>query len=443
MPYRLAALTLSIPFLAAAAAAQGGYQEPGWVARSQPRPDPFASAEAGRWDLAPTTVGPVDEVGVGPAAAGNVITTIDSRPNTGLASSIAIGADGLPIISYLDGDHDIVKVVHCGDPACSSGNTVTTIDGQIFLGASTSIVIGDDHLPVIAYSALFPALRVAHCGDAKCRSENVLTTIAPEGARGLYSSIRIGADGLPVIAYYEYGTNAVKVAHCGDPTCSQANVVTTVREFESGADFEYYVSIAIGSDGFPLVAYFDERYTSAGDLEVLRCDSRDCFSAPRPMVLDSGPSVGGEISAVTGTDGLALITYGDVGRASLKVAHCGNLDCTSGTTLTTVYPGRGGSDTSVVIGADGLPIISFGVDYSALYVAHCGDATCSSGNTVVAIDSGENVGRFSSIAIGADGLPMISYGGADGTLKVAHCATPTCAALASSRVRRHLRDGRP
>lgn len=443
MSFRLAALALSIPFVAAAAAAQGGYQDPGWVARSQPRPAPFASAEAGRLDLAPTTVVPVDAAGVLPAAAGNVITTIDSRPDTGCASSIGIGADGLPIISYLDEDHDIVKIVHCGDPACSFGNIVTTIDGQIFLGASTSIVIGDDHLPVIAYSAVFPALRVAHCGDAECRSEKVLTTIAPEGARGLYSSIRIGADGLPVIAYYEYGASAVKVAHCGDPACSQANVVTTVREFEFGADFDYYVSIAIGSDGFPLVAYYDERYTFAGGLEVLRCDSRDCSSASRPTVLDSGPWVGGAISAVIGTDGLALITYGDVGRASLKVAHCGNLDCTSGTTLTTVYPGRGGSDTSAVIGADGLPLISFCVDYAALYVAHCGDAACSSGNTVVAIDSGENVGRFSSIAIGADGLPMISYCGVDATLKVAHCATPTCAALVAPRVRRHFRDGRP
>ena len=404
----------------------------------------FVAVGADGLELVPATLAPVDEVETESAALGNVITVVDSSADTGLASSIAIGADGLPIISYLDWDNDLVKVMHCGDPACSSGNIVTTVDRQIYLGEATSVVVGADRLPVVAYSALSPTLAAAHCGDAWCTSGNVLTTIVPAGSRGFHTSIKIGADGLPVIGYYDYGTNAVRVAHCGDPACSLVSAVTTVKKFDSEPGLDYYASIAIGSDGSPVVGYYDARYTFMGDLAVVRCDSYDCSSASEPIVLDSGRWVGGAISVAIGTDGLPLITYGDVGRASLKVAHCDSLDCRSGTTLTTVYPGgMGGSDTSVAIGTDGLPVISFCVSYGALYVAHCGDGACSSGNTVVAIDSGEDVGRFSSIAIGADGLPLISYCGVGATLKVAHCATPTCGDLFSPRVRRHVRRGTP
>ncbi len=119
MPYRVAALALSIPFVAAVAAAQGGYQDPGWIARSQPRPAPFASAEAGRWDLAPTTVVPVDAAGVVPAAAGALRSTIDTGENVGRFSSIAIGADGLPTISYCGVDGTL-KVAHCATPTCAA-----------------------------------------------------------------------------------------------------------------------------------------------------------------------------------------------------------------------------------------------------------------------------------------------------------------------------------
>jgi hypothetical protein len=402
----------------------------------------LATAGADRLDLVPATLAP-DAVAAGSAALGNVITIVDSSEGAGVASSIASGADGLPIISYVDLHHDRMVVVHCGDPACTSGNLVTTVDRRVFLGESTSIAIGADRLPVIAYSAMYPTLGVAHCGDVGCTSGNALTTIEPAG-RGFHTSTKIGADGFPVIGYYDYGANAVRVAHCGDPACSQGNAVSTVRAFDSPPDLSYYASVAIGDDGLPVIGYYNASHNFMGDLEVVHCDNGDCSSAPQPIALDPGRWVGGAISAVIGADGLPLITYGDVGRASLKVAHCGSLDCTSGTTLTTVYPGgRGGSDTSVAIGTDGLPLISFCVDYAALYVAHCGDAACSSGNTVVAIDSGKDVGRFSSIAIGVDGMPVISYCGVGGTLKVAHCATPTCAEHFAPRVRRRLRHGAP
>ena len=64
---------------------------------------------------------------------------------------------------------------------------------------------------------------------------------------------------------------------------------------------------------------------------------------------------------------------------------------------------------SIAIGTDGFPVISY---YDAtnqdLKVADCGDADCSSA-TLITIDAAEIVGQDTSIAIGADGYPVISY----------------------------------
>jgi hypothetical protein len=64
--------------------------------------------------------------------------------------------------------------------------------------------------------------------------------------------------------------------------------------------------------------------------------------------------------------------------------------------------------------------------YSLGQVAHCNAPTCASGSTN-ALDTTGSVGYFTSITIGADGLPIISY--TDATyvdLKVAHCSNPFC-----------------
>ena len=61
-------------------------------------------------------------------------------------------------------------------------------------------------------------------------------------------------------------------------------------------------------------------------------------------------------------------------------------------------------------------------------MTHCGNALCSDGNVSTTVDDPVNtVGRHSSIAIGTDGLPVISY--QDQTaraLRVIKCGTRTC-----------------
>src|SRR4029079_9467208 len=94
----------------------------------------------------------------------------------------------------------------------------------------------------------------------------------------------------------------------------------------------------------------------------------------------------------------------------LKVAHCGDLTCSNfGETISPV-PGVGDvHDTSITIGTDGLPIISYGCG-SVLRVTHCNDLACAGIDEVSAnVDSTPGVRRHTSITIGVDGLPIVSY----------------------------------
>ena len=88
------------------------------------------------------------------------------------------------------------------------------------VGQYTSITLGADGLPVISYYDLTNGvLRVAKCGNAACTGASTITTVDSAGNVGLFSSITLGADGLPVISYYDSTNSDLKVAKCTSATC--------------------------------------------------------------------------------------------------------------------------------------------------------------------------------------------------------------------------------
>ena len=199
------------------------------------------------------------------STAGNTLTTIDSSGGGGF---IAIGTDGLPVVAY-DGSvvspPSILKVAHCGNVTCTAGNTLTTLGAweSLFFG---SIAIGTDELPVMSYVFKIPffatELVVAHCGNVACTAGNTETTIDDDS---LGNSIAIGADGLPVMSY---SSDALKVAHCGTVTCAAGNTLTTVDSAGGSFSFFHLTSVAIGADGLPVVSYEDD---SNRALKVAHC----------------------------------------------------------------------------------------------------------------------------------------------------------------------------
>lgn len=364
-----------------------------------------------------------------PFLAANVISTVDDPANSvGPYTSIAIGTDSLPIISYYDSTAFALKVLKCGNATCTIGNTITTVDDPIGsqAGAYTSIAIGADGLPVISYFDSVLGLTVAHCGNAACTTGNAIDVVDP-GTVGWYTSIAIGSDNLPVISYKDFGANRLKVAHCGDAACSGGNVAAVVDDPANSVGTQ--TSIAIGADGLPVISYMDD---TAAALKVAHCGNADCTAGNAITTVDDPANVVGYFSSIAiGSDSLPVISYFDYTAGALKVAHCGNVACTAGNVIAIVdAPGNSvGWFDSLVIGTDGLPVISY-YDNTALSlkVAHCGNAACTAANAITTVDDPANyVGQYTSLAIGTDGLPVISYQDVTAnTLKVAKCGTRTC-----------------
>jgi len=159
------------------------------------------------------------------------LTPVDFTVDVGEHTSITIGTDGLPVISYRDGTSFNLKVAHCGNASCSSGNTLTTVDNAALVGTDTSIAIGTDGFPVISYRDNTGGnLKVAHCENILCNSGSpTLTTVDNAADVGVDSSITIGTDGLPVISYYDFTNTALKVAHCTNTSCSNKLCYLTTR----------------------------------------------------------------------------------------------------------------------------------------------------------------------------------------------------------------------
>jgi len=358
----------------------------------------------------------MDEVAPGLHQITTLYTTGDDE--TARDTSIAIGVDGMGLISFLAGIRGVdLMVAHCNDVLCGTA-TISPIE-RIGDGGHSSITIGSDGLGLISYyyKSTNQELKVAHCNDIACTTATI-STLDTIGSSSNFSSITIGSDGLGLISYYNSSTRDLKVAHCGDINCSTATI-TTLDSTNYVGD---YTSITIGSDGLGLISY---HYITNNNLKTAHCSNIACTSA----TISNHPSTGQHTSITIGSDGLGLISsYNTSGGGGLSVTHCTNVICDATTNILISADGEVAYD-SITIGRDGLGLISYyDVDTQYLKIAHCKNTSCSEAASIV-FDSLGFAGH-SSATIGPDGMPLISYiinnGDATYSLKVAHCSNYSC-----------------
>jgi hypothetical protein len=261
------------------------------------------------------------------ACSSAAISLLDSG-DVGQYSSITIGTDTLGLISYYDAANGDLKVAHCSNVACSSAIAATLDFTGTDLGQYSSIALGVDGLGLISYfGASSHSLKTAHCNDAICSSAAITSVSSSHFYAGEYTSIVIGADGLGHISYLQRaspGSNRtwLETLNCTDVRCSSAtpgssDYGSVLMPYSIGA----YTSITTGPDGTSLVSYYD---ATNGDLRFLRDDLLDTS----PVTLDSTGDVGRHTSITIGADGLPLVSYYDATNGDLKVAHCANAFCT-------------------------------------------------------------------------------------------------------------------
>jgi hypothetical protein len=184
--------------------------------------------------------------------------TLDSAGNVGLFTSIAIGIDGNPVISYHDDTNGDLKVAACNNPTCTT-STNSTIDSNGSVGIETSIAIGTNGNPIISYFDFTnTSLKVAACNNPTCTT-STNSTIDSAGVVGTDSSITIGTNGNPIISYTDDSNGDLKVAACLNPTCtgSTENERSTKSTIDSNGNVGLYTSMTIGANGHPVISYYD------------------------------------------------------------------------------------------------------------------------------------------------------------------------------------------
>jgi len=352
---------------------------------------------------------------------------VDAAGSVGFYPSIAIGSDGLPVISQYDAGNDDLKVAHCNDLQCATRTTTVVANGIETAvngaggggdaGEYSQIAISGDGNPIISFRQDGIMLRTAHCNEPSCTSTPLIFEVDHPGGSGTgyENSLTVLPDGHPLIAWGRPSTGSAGlwVSHCNNFACSNADGYRI--DPDSG---DRATAIAIGGDGLPLVAFRN----SSDDLTVAHCGTANCNGSVSTQTLDADAGVGNAIAI--GSDGFGIISYQDFTVNALKVVHCTNAACTAFDPPVTIDGGGTvGGYTSIAIGADGRPLIAYyESNLGDLKLARCNNATCSNGAAIRTVDGPGNVGVGLDIAMSDSGQAYIAYGdNTNENLKLAIC----------------------
>jgi hypothetical protein len=380
--------------------------------------------------LALVVVGLVARSGAGMATGGNSITSPDTDGWVGQWPSLALDALGNPVVSYYDAGDDDLKVLHCSNPNCTSGNSITSPDTGGDVGTYTSLALDASGNPVVSYyDASNDDLKVLHCSNPNCTSGNSITSPDTAGNVGRFTSLVLDTTGDPVVSYLDDTNDDLKVLHCDDPKCEGDEGGNTTSP-DTGGNVGWYTSLALDASGNPVVGY-----SGNGELKVLHCGDPDCTSGN--SISSLGTSFGWTSLALDAL-GNPVVSYW--GYNDLKVLRCGNANCTTGNSITSPDAHWVGMCTSLALDASGNPVVSYGGAWftggmepeTRLKVLHCGDPNCAAGNSITRADKATDVAWYNtSLALDALGNPVVSYQDAtNDDLKVLHCIDPNCLGVA-------------
>jgi hypothetical protein len=194
--------------------------------------------------------------------------------------SMLLDGSGLPVMSYYDQSQTNLMLARCHNATCSS-RTITTVDGAspaIQAGKYTSLTLDASGYPVISYyNESAGDLRVVHCGDVTCTSGNTIASPDVNGNVGQHTSIVLDATGHPIVSYYSVTASALKILYCGDANCTAGNSIITP---DSAGTVGQYTSLVLDTEGSPVVSYYD---ASDSKLNVLHCGDPLCVGGAEPV----------------------------------------------------------------------------------------------------------------------------------------------------------------
>ncbi|MCC6832321.1 MAG: choice-of-anchor D domain-containing protein [Thermoleophilia bacterium] len=300
------------------------------------------------------------------------VSALDTAAQTGRASAMVLSGH-LPVIAYQYLTGNDLRVARCNDLACAgTGDTVETVDSASMVIGATSIAVPADGFPVISYfDAVGSDLKVMKCNDTACAGANeTITTVFSTGTAGLQSAIAIGHDGKPVIAFNvtSAGDSDLWFMRCNDAACAGAD--ETVMPVDTTGDVGDAPAMAVPADGRPVISYHSD---GTDHLKVARCSDASCTPDPGhpPQTVDATGNVGDHSAIAVTAAGNPVISYHDTANGDLKLLECNDAACTpGGNTMSVVDADGAGSASSIALGFNGRPVIAYRSDtVSGLRVA--------------------------------------------------------------------------
>lgn len=333
--------------------------------------------------------------------------------------SIAIRSNNLPVIAYVEPSSDMLMLVDCLDPACLS-STIRPLTSVNNLASSASrpldLALRADDRAIISYHYFDfgdSELRIYDCNNAFCSSGSSRTL--DTGNVGDSNQIALRADGTAVISYHDNDADALKFYQCDDINCASGDSSTLDNSGNVGSSSD----IALSLNNTPVIAYRDN---TNSDLKIYVCDDPDCNNgASRTLAFG-----GGNPSLLIGADGRPLITHRS--STELHIYDCDNASCLSGidrTVDTELFPSNGDIQARV----DAPPLLAYsGANTRELRLHSCNNARCSNGQRLQ-LAPNELIGGISNyqgatVAVRADGKPVLAY--SFSKLRVHSCGNNQC-----------------
>jgi len=382
----------------------------------------------------------------------NSVARPDVGGDVGAHTWLALDGSGRPVVSYQDVANNDLKVMRCNDANCAGNDeSIASPDTAGAVGPDTSLALDASSRPVVSYYDIGNGdLKVLHCGNDNCTSGNSITS--PDGATsdvGWYTALALDASGNPVVSYTDNSNVDLKVMHCNDPNCDPTpgpptNGPESIKSPDTAGDVGRDTWLALDASGNPVVSYYDQ---TNGDLKVLHCTDPNCDPALPPgngpesiKSPDTAGYVGAFTSLVLDASGNPVISYYDGTNADLKVMHCTDPNCdpavnggeimnSPDTTVSGIW-----LFTSLKLDAAGNPVVSyFDSSNQDLKLLHCNEPNCApGGDSITFVDTVGSVGHDNSLALDSSGRPVVTYRDwTNGDLKVLHCDTANCTAPAS------------
>lgn len=268
------------------------------------------------------------------------------------------------------------KFIACNNSSCTSTSSV--YDGATLRSYVNATRAPDGNVVIlngVAEVWNLGAISGRKCTAANCNPPNQIEFGNFLRAGGILTSAYRPVPLMPssnrlIVAYSKWSSNSLVVYQCNSTNCSNGSEVTV----DAGGVNNSYTPAVLRSNGTPAVAY-----NKNGTIKLVLCGNEACSSGNTIRTIDSNTSNTGRISLAIGTDGIPVMSYFRGGAtADLYVARCNDSTCSGTTTINRINTGGvSNQDTVIALRSGNRPGILFRDNSGNLKYVVCIDAACT------------------------------------------------------------------